>query len=74
MAQFRASLSMSRLAGTSGTERECEMTKSRSRTGGRRQSKKSCARRPPAHAKRSFRSLGELCTQMQLQVQTAKTQ
>ena len=34
MAHFPASLSMSRLAGSSGTQKVCETTKSRNRTGG----------------------------------------
>ena len=49
MAYFPASPSMSRLAGSSGTHKVCETTKSRNRTGGRRWSKIR-ARHPPAHA------------------------
>ena len=56
MAHFPASPSMSRLAGSSGTQKVCETTKSRNRTGGRRWSK-SRARHPPAHAATSLHSL-----------------
>ena len=56
MAHFPANLCMSRLAGSSGTQKVCETTKSMNRTGGRRWSK-SRARHPPAHAATSLHSL-----------------
>ena len=49
MAHFPASLSVSRQAGSSDTQKVCMMTKSRNRTGGMRWSK-SRARHQPAHA------------------------
>ena len=49
MAHFPASLSMSRLAGSSGTQNVCETTKSTNRIGSRAW-RKSSAHRPPAHA------------------------
>ena len=56
MAHFPASLSMSRLAGSSGTQKVCETAKSRNRTGGRRWSK-SRAHHQPAQATTSLHSL-----------------
>ena len=49
MVHFPASLSVSRLAGSSDTQNVCRMTKSRNRTGSRAR-RKSSAYRPPAHA------------------------
>ena len=49
MVHFPASLSVSRLAGSSDTQNVCRMTKSRNRTGSRAW-RKSSAYRPPAHA------------------------
>ena len=74
MAHFPASLSMSRLAGSSGTHKVCESTKSRNRTGGRRWSK-SRAPHPPAHAATHFTiSLGSRRPQSHDdQVQTLRT-
>ena len=48
MAHFPASLSMSRLAGSSDTQKVCRMTNSRNRTGSRAWRKQFCV--PPAHA------------------------
>ena len=56
VAHFPARLSMSRLAGSSGTQKVCETTKSRNRTGGRRWSK-SRAHQPPAQATTSLHGL-----------------
>ena len=49
MAHFPAILSMSRLAGSSDTQKVCRMTKSRNRTGSRAW-RKSSPYHPPAHA------------------------
>ena len=60
MSHFLASLSVSRLTGSSGTQKGCEMTKSNKRTGGKRWNKsraKSRAHHPPAHAATSLHSL-----------------
>ena len=56
MAHFPASLSMSRRAGSSGTQKVCETTKSRNRTGGLRWSK-NLAHHPPTQATTSLHSL-----------------
>ena len=56
IAHFPASPSMSRLAGSSGTQKVCEATESRNRTGGRRWNK-SRARHPPTHAATSLHGL-----------------
>ena len=49
IAHFPASLSMSRLAGSSDTQKVCRVTKSRNRAGSRAW-RKSSAYRPPGHA------------------------
>ena len=56
MAHFPASLCMSRPAGSSGTQKVCETTKFRNRTGGMRWSK-SRAHHPPTEATASLHSL-----------------
>ena len=56
MAHFPASLCVSRRAGSSGTQKVCETTKSRNRTGGIRWSE-SRAHHPPAQATTSLHSL-----------------